>query len=156
MTYATIDEEIKKASYLGISKHVDDELAEADCNSSSVAPWSGRISEELDALGRTRADWDGFGASEPNDQSLKTAHGLLSYIAQTKSEISEPFLELGSNGCIALLWERSKKTLDVEITSASQIAYLFRDRDAKRPDIAGSLQYRTITPQFMELLDQFC
>ena len=92
-------------------------------------------------LSNLPANWDSYGASPPNQQSLHVAEnfikGLSLYVGVLKPEVS-----LTANGNAAFLWEwqEGSRNLDLEVLADGTINYAYADEEDESRDQEGRTQ----------------
>ncbi len=107
----------------------------------SPPDWIDEVLEQIRRLSNLPANWDSYGASPPNQQSLHVAEnfikGLSLYVGVLKPEVS-----LTANGNAAFLWEwqEGSRNLDLEVLADGTINYAYADEEDESRDQEGRTQ----------------
>ena len=100
-----------------------------------------RFWNRIRRLSNLPSNWDSYGASPPNQQSLRAAEsfikGLSLYVGVLKPEVS-----LTANGNAAFLWEwqEGNRNLDLEVLANGTINYAYVEEEDESRDQEGRTQ----------------
>jgi hypothetical protein len=84
--------------------------------------WFNKCTRKLQTIARLDANWDSYGAVQPNHGSLHYAHAFLDFCHET-SNVSEPAIVPNPSGTICFEWDNKSSFLFAEIDADGQIHY---------------------------------
>ncbi len=89
-----------------------------------------RLHQRLTAIGYYRGDWDGQGATAPNNQILASAWALFVRTYEQPENTLPTAVVAGPSGTVLFEWRLSGQYMEAEITRPGHVEWMAR-RDAE-------------------------
>ena len=96
---------------------------------SGTPEWFQWATNELSKLESLPKDWDGDGSIPPPSRVLQVCEAVLSEFGKINSGLSAPYIVPAVDGRVLFEWRIGARTLNVEVTTNMNVAFLFRDRE---------------------------
>lgn len=97
---------------------------------SNPEPWVRDVCRSLDSLRGLEKNWDSYGGSPADSESIECAKELINYLGRIVG-VERPDVSLSPAGNAGLSWETSdgKRNLDVEVLRSGKFRFAFLDDD---------------------------
>lgn len=99
-------------------------------------------------------NWDGYGASAPNQIAIALASGILAALGQL-GYMQQPYVTATRTGGVALLWERDGEELEICCQAPGRLESLYRNNSNNQSSKGTSANLDRNAPEFFTPLRLF-
>ena len=110
--------------------------------------------EELEKLLHLKENWNSYGAKVIDPRSVGFAKYFLNLVVKVNQKTLPPIVTASPEGNAAFCWEKSAKSLDIEIFPDESIKYVYLDEQNPSLEEEGSTKVR-LAGRLILLLSKF-